>query len=252
VRDRFRKQGLYDSKAYWNQRAESYEGLAKSNWPSNVYNELVHARQMQRIDQSLGNVTGLHIADVGCGTGRTSLHLARRGAQVTGFDFSDKALVVAREAAQKEGLAIRFETHDVMSAPAEAEQRAYDVVMTVGCLALACRDAGDFVKALRGLTSMVRPGGRLLLLEPAHGNRLLARILKLDVERWIELAEQAGLTLLERDGVCFVPGRYALAFRDLPRPIAEPLFQGGERLLDLARRFEPLADYKLLLFRART
>ena len=44
--DRLTKQGLYDSPAYWDMKAEAYQGLARSNWPSNTYNRHWDERQM--------------------------------------------------------------------------------------------------------------------------------------------------------------------------------------------------------------
>ncbi|MEM9691723.1 MAG: methyltransferase domain-containing protein [Myxococcota bacterium] len=90
LQDRVQKQGWYDSPEYWDMKASSYRGLARSNWPSNRYNEHVHRRQMEAIDTLLGDVAEKRVADVGCGTGRTAAHLARRGAEVTAWDFSPK------------------------------------------------------------------------------------------------------------------------------------------------------------------
>lgn len=51
---------------------------------------------------------GAAVLDVGCGTGRHALELARRGYQVTGIDLSDGMLAVARAKAAVEGLDVRF------------------------------------------------------------------------------------------------------------------------------------------------
>jgi SAM-dependent methyltransferase len=65
---------------------------------------------------------GASILDVGCGTGRHAVELAKRGYRVTGVDVSDGMLNVARAKAAVDGLDIRFiqadatdfqvETHD--------------------------------------------------------------------------------------------------------------------------------------------
>jgi 2-polyprenyl-3-methyl-5-hydroxy-6-metoxy-1,4-benzoquinol methylase len=44
------------------------------------------------------------ILDIGCGTGRHSLELARRGYYVTGIDLSESQLSKARKIAEKEKL----------------------------------------------------------------------------------------------------------------------------------------------------
>ena len=248
--DRLAKHGFYDTPAYWNMKAQAYQGLARSNWPSNTYNEELHARQMQVIDQLLGDATGLRVADVGCGTGRVSMHLAKRGARVLGFDFSEKALMIARQDAEREDLSATFQLADVLGRPSEELQAQFDVVLSLGCLTLACRDREAFDRAVANLVSLLRPGGRLLFVEPIHASRLLGRILRMNVEEWITRCENSGLELLSRGGLLFVPARYLLAFRDLPRGVVAPVFDAGERLLRSYPLLEPLSDYKWLLFRA--
>jgi 2-polyprenyl-3-methyl-5-hydroxy-6-metoxy-1,4-benzoquinol methylase len=250
IADRFAKRGLYDTPDYWNMKAAQYEGLARSNWPSNAYNEELHALQMQTLERLLGDVTSCAVADVGCGTGRTSLHLARRGARVVGFDFSSGALEAARQDAERAGLAVTFELADVLTPPAQRHISQYDVVLSLGCLCLACSDASDLDRALAHLRALLRPGGRLLLLEPIHRSRLLTRILSSRVSDWIARCSAQGLQLRDRGCLLFVPVRYALAFRDLPSGVVAPVFRAGERLLASASWLEPLSDYKWLLFTA--
>ena len=249
LNDRLQKQGLYDSPVYWDMKASSYEGLARSNWPNNRYNALVHDRQMAAIDALLPDVTGLRIADVGCGTGRVSAHLARRGAEVTGWDFSPAAV----EAAKRENadLGVDFRVGNVFDEPAEADRGAYDLVLTLGCLTLACKNEADFDRAVLNLVSLARPSGaRVLFVEPVHRSRLLRRILRMSMNEWIGRCEALGLRFERRGGICFVPSRMMLAFWDVwPEPVARVVFGAGEAVLDASSVFEALADYKSLLFR---
>jgi len=60
----------------------------------------------------LGPVDGRAILDVGTGTGRAALSLARRGARVTGVDASAEMLRVAKERAAASGLALTFDVGD--------------------------------------------------------------------------------------------------------------------------------------------
>jgi 2-polyprenyl-3-methyl-5-hydroxy-6-metoxy-1,4-benzoquinol methylase len=62
--------------------------------------------------QSLGDVKHVHILDLGTGTGRAAIALARRGAIVTGVDASSEMLSVARRRASEEGLSIEFAEGD--------------------------------------------------------------------------------------------------------------------------------------------
>ena len=63
------------------------------------------------VQQACGNVHGLKVLDMGCGTGRHTLWLAQAGAKVTGIDFSEAMLDKARE--KTEGYSIQLVKHDL-------------------------------------------------------------------------------------------------------------------------------------------
>jgi ubiquinone/menaquinone biosynthesis C-methylase UbiE len=69
---------------------------------------LVAGTQERLLVAALPDVAGQQVLDVGTGTGRAALALARRGAQVVGLDASAEMLRVARTRAQAEGLEVRF------------------------------------------------------------------------------------------------------------------------------------------------
>jgi hypothetical protein len=70
--------------------------------------------------------------------------------------------------------------------------------------------------------------------------------LKVSVAEWIAICEMHGLRLRNRGNLFFVPARYALAFRELPAGLVDPLFRAGERLLHSWSGLDPLSDYKWL------
>jgi len=84
-----------------------------------------------------------HILDVGCGTGRHSLELARRGYRVTGLDLSESMLAKARSRASKEKLDVEFIRGDarLFSFP-----EAFDVVIMLceGAFSLMETDEMNF------------------------------------------------------------------------------------------------------------
>lgn len=251
IRDRTRKEGLYDSPGYWDMKATAYSGLARSNWPSNAYNREVHRRQMAVLDRLLGDVRGQRIADVGCGTGRASHHLARRGASVVGWDFSPKAVEAAAAEAEAEGLSAEFRVGNVREPFPAALRGAFDAVVVIGCLTLACRDEAELDTALEHIAALPAPGAPLLLIEPLHESRLLRRILRLSVDGLVARAARFGLELRHREGLFFFPARYALAFRELPDSLVRPAVEVGERLLGVSPRLERLSDYKVVAFERR-
>lgn len=71
------------------------------------------------IDKELNYDKSLQIIDIGCGTGRHSIELTKRGYSVTGVDLSEAQLKKAREKAEMSGLKIDFFKHDARNLPFE-------------------------------------------------------------------------------------------------------------------------------------
>jgi SAM-dependent methyltransferase len=69
--------------------------------------------------------------DVGCGSGVFSAWLAGQGYDVTGIDFSEAAIAMARETAQRAGVTVNLVRADVLAWP-NPEQ--FDLVFDWGCL----------------------------------------------------------------------------------------------------------------------
>jgi SAM-dependent methyltransferase len=251
-KERRTRDALYGVSSYWDSRASARRGMARSLWPSNVFNALWDERQRTLLVRAVGDVTGRRIVDVGCGTGRVTRWLAeQRGArQVVGVDFSQATVEAARHessALVSSGL-VRFVQGDVVAGLDEVGVGSFDDAFVLGCLSVACRDRASLERAIASVARLVRKGGRVLLLEPIHRSPLLRRVLDLGVEDWIACANRAGLALLHADRMGFVPVRLVFSVRDLPRPVVAPVFAAGERLLDATPWLDPLADYKLLLF----
>jgi demethylmenaquinone methyltransferase / 2-methoxy-6-polyprenyl-1,4-benzoquinol methylase len=93
--------------------------------------------------------------DVATGTGDLAIELASRGADVVGSDFSEGMLARARAKAPE----LRWEQADAMALPyADGEFAA----ATVG---FGARNFGDLTQGLREMARVVRPGGRVVVLE---------------------------------------------------------------------------------------
>ena len=60
------------------------------------------------IENEISRDRSLKILDVGCGTGRHSIELSKRGYTVTGIDLSESQLARAREKAKSANLTIDF------------------------------------------------------------------------------------------------------------------------------------------------
>jgi demethylmenaquinone methyltransferase/2-methoxy-6-polyprenyl-1,4-benzoquinol methylase len=99
---------------------------------------------------------GSRALDVATGTGDLALELARRGADVVGCDFSEAMLARAR--AKADGAA-RFEWADALALP--YGDSSFDAA-TVG---FGARNFSDLGVGLREMARVVRPGGRVVVLE---------------------------------------------------------------------------------------
>jgi len=75
--------------------------------------ELVAATQEQQVAEFLAPIEGRRVLDVGTGTGRAAIALAKRGADVTGVDASAEMLAVAERRARQAGLQVTFRRDDV-------------------------------------------------------------------------------------------------------------------------------------------
>src|SRR4051794_41887412 len=69
-------------------------------------------QEVEYLVGALGLEPGQRVLDVGCGPGRHSLALARRGFYVVGLDLSPHFVTLARDAACAESLAAEFEQCD--------------------------------------------------------------------------------------------------------------------------------------------
>lgn len=99
------------------------------------------------------------IADLGCGPGLYTTRLARRGAQVTGVDFSPRSIQYARQVAAQEGLSIRYVQQNYLEY--ETEER-FDLVTMITCDFCALSPAQRQLM-LAKFARLLKPGGRVLL-----------------------------------------------------------------------------------------
>jgi cyclopropane fatty-acyl-phospholipid synthase-like methyltransferase len=72
--------------------------------------------------------------DVGCGTGDTSIYLARHGWDVTAFDFVNNALDTARAKTAAAGVRVRMLQADVTKLDAYEVGRGFQLIVDNGCL----------------------------------------------------------------------------------------------------------------------
>ena len=118
----------------------------------------LHHRWRSRAADLAGVRPGDRVLDVATGTGDLAIELAGRvapGGEVVGTDFSEKMLELARAKAP----ALRFEWGNALQLPyADGEFAA----ATVG---FGARNFDDLERGLAEMARVVRPGGRVVVLE---------------------------------------------------------------------------------------
>lgn len=112
------------------------------------------------VDRLLVDIPCTNVLDVGTGTGRYALKLARRGARVTAIDQSPQMLAQARQAAQSEQLSIDF--HQV--ALEDSLPFADDHFDLLTCALMLCH-IPDLVPVVRECARVLQPGGTLLITD---------------------------------------------------------------------------------------
>jgi len=129
----------------------------------------LHHRWRERAADRAGLSPGDSALDVCCGTGDLALALAGRtgpGGSVVGCDFSEPMLDLAREKARRHSATgVRFEWADALSLPYDAGR--FDAV-TVG---FGVRNLADLDRGLNEMARVLRPGGRLVVLEITQPTR---------------------------------------------------------------------------------
>lgn len=100
------------------------------------------------------------VLDLGCGDGRHSLELTRRGYRVTGLDLSEDLLERARRRTAEEGLDITFVQGDMRDPPGTS---AFDLVVNFFTSFGYFREDGENARVLEAIARSLRPGGRFLM-----------------------------------------------------------------------------------------
>jgi len=112
------------------------------------------------IEQEINHDKNLKIIDIGCGTGRHSIELAKRGYQITGIDLSESQLARAREKAKQAGVTIDFQKHDARALPFDGE---FDlaIMLCEGGFCLMETDEMNF-EILKNATKALKDNGKFI------------------------------------------------------------------------------------------
>src|SRR4051794_27214805 len=164
-------------------------------------------RRWRRITAAAVVRPGDRVLDVCCGTGDLALAAAEAGGRVTGLDFSARML----ERARRKSSAIEWIEGDALALP--FADSSFDAV-TIG---FGLRNLTDADRGLEELRRVLRPAGRLAILEITRPQGLLAPFFRFWFDGVIPLAGKV------------LPGGSAYSY--LPASVRR--FPGPEALAEL-------------------
>lgn len=157
-------------KRYFEGYATGFDRIYDQAHPSlwKAFDRWRHRSMFERLRLTLeacGDVRGKRILDVGCGSGRYSVGLARRGATVVGIDLSAPMIELANRAAQQAQVASRcqFLVGDVLQLPLEGP---FDFSLAIGVFDYTS-DPTPILEKMRRLTR-----GRLIGSFPVRDHPL--------------------------------------------------------------------------------
>ena len=105
-----------------------------------------------------GDVRGMALVDVGCGSGYFARAMAQAGARVTGIDISPRMIALAERYETEAPLGIAYRVGDAADIASQTGPASFD--MATSCMAL--QDMPNVATVLRGVYSVLRPGARFV------------------------------------------------------------------------------------------
>lgn len=233
----------YDNSSYWRGRA-SCKGQKSVLWGNEAFNEVYRLEQKKILKPYIEALpSGARVLDIGCGIGVVSkmIHDMRKDLAIDAVDFEEMIIKAQNLVGDVEGI-------NFISSAAEnyLTEENYDLIISSGCYS-AIRNLDKMYKAIDNGASMLKFGGKILMIDPFHRWKYLARARasSRDIEMFLQ---PKGLKLVEKSGVIFWLYRLKLANSSIPPELTRKKFYQGEMVLSLLGK-HLWADYKILVFK---
>jgi SAM-dependent methyltransferase len=123
---------------------------------------------MPRVVERLKKAGATHALDLGCGTGRHVVYLAKSGFSVFGLDHSPEAIRASRQWLADEKLDADVRVQD-FAEPLPFEDRFFDAIISVQVIHHA--DKATILKVVQEVTRVLKPGGFLFVTVPKLQNQ---------------------------------------------------------------------------------
>jgi len=205
---------------------------------------------VDQLAQAAPITRGTKVLDVGCGVGGSSIHLARRyGAESTGITISPVQVQMARTAADRAGVNVRFL---LMDAQAITLSERFDLVFSIESVS-HYENKGAFFRRLPGL---VHHTGRVVLIDWFKHDDLSAAeyrkyIVPIEKGMLVELHPIADyVALLEANGLAVERTEDMSEHTARTWQLALDILNGDSSLWAIARNHSAELVYFLRAFRA--
>ena len=209
------KENLYVPEIFWDERALKHGDLGDGYFNSDFQNYEDKIR-MKKAFEIIGDISGLRILDVGCGSGRWSIQMAKLGANVTALDISREMIKLAKERAAKSNI------NNIIFSNEKLEDLNYfncfDLIIGVTVFQHVT-DERRLNLAVANAIKGLKKGGKIIIIESAPiklGKRVFSEngtsIMKLRPRtEWIALFERNGVKFYQSREICSI-GRYLIRF----------------------------------------
>ena len=142
--------------------------------PENVWEQFYRIRnrfylvphaQFQKVIRKFKSYKVHKVLDIGCGSGRHSITLAKSGFKVVGIDYSKEALKLAEKWAKHEKLKVQFD-HGNFHAHMSYLPESFDGIIAIDALHYDTTDSLKFT--LQEMVRLLRPGGVIFATFPTQ------------------------------------------------------------------------------------
>jgi SAM-dependent methyltransferase len=212
--------------SFWDENAPDWIEAVRAGW--DVYREFVNN---PAFFETLGDIAGMKVLDVGCGEGYNTRKFADLGAEVVGMDVSRLMIAAADEHEADEPRGIKYHQTPASDLSILGDE-SFDAVLST----MTLMDLNDYAESIAEIARVLKPGGlfQFSVTHPCTMTRMW---------RWMYDDED------ERTGV--VVGDYFSLAQSRRRGDIDEWFFGGAprdvrqtaRPFRIPRFFRPLSEY---------
>jgi SAM-dependent methyltransferase len=160
---------------------EFFRGVALDFWSAAATEEQTRA-EVDFLERALRLAPSASVLDVPCGLGRHSIELARRGASVTGVDYSAEATGRAQVRAAELGVEVDWRTSDMRNLPWTSE---FDGALCFGN-SFGYLDADGMRAFLESIARALRPDARFVFDTGMTAESILPHLRE---REWLEIGD---------------------------------------------------------------